>query len=416
MSDFTQAAGTLANARKLAGASSARQVRQVEVGNTINYDLFPFLTLYGGKAVLNDGKLVNVKERIKSKSAWTMTPELYDWEVAATEFRLTADVAATAGSNSVLLMDDTSGLQVDDTLNLVNQGLQFKIASIDSQTQVTALCYFNSAGGTVTATGHASIKYLEKIGNANPDGPSAANGTNREPINRTNNLQFMMAWMAQGPLQRNLKLYAGGETPDSDYKEEINRKFVDLNRMREGMAIAGQKATSGSGSTLRYYSGGLEYLAGSVYNNNTVDGTLQYDDFARGLMPGIRQGGAGMDVYALAGIDVINVFTSFQQKQTRITDTSKEVYRQKIMDLDVPGGQLHLIPSEFMNKQARQGQMIAFQSDLLSRYFLQNMDLSLDEDMKVLGTDWVDRAAIYVVEGLLASNPKAVTLVTNVKK
>lgn len=416
MSDFTQAAGTLANARKLAGASAARQVRQVDVGNTINYDLFPFLTLYGGKAVLNDGKMVNVKERIKSKSAWTMTPELYDYEVAATEFRLTADVAATQGSNSVLLMDDTSGIQVDDTLNLVGQGLQFKVVTVDSQTQVTALCYFNAAGGTVTATGHASIKYLEKIGNANPDGPPAANGTNREPINRINNLQFMMAWMAQGPLQKNLKLYAGGESPNSDYKEEINRKFVDLNRMREGMAIAGQKATSGSGSTLRYYSGGLEYLAGSVYNNNTIDGTLGYDDFARGLMPGIRQGGAGMDVYALAGVDVINTFTGFQQKQTRITDTSKEVYRQKILDLDVPGGQLHLIPSEFMNKQARKGQMIAFQPDLLTRYFLQNMDLSLDEDMKVLGTDWVDRAAIYVVEGLLASNPKAVTLVTNVLK
>lgn len=416
MADFTQTAGTLANARKLAGASSARQVRQVEIGNTINYDLFPFLTLYGGKAVLNDGKMTDVKARVKSKSAWTMTPELYDYEVAATEFRLTADVSAVVGSNSVLAMDDTSGLQVDDTLNKNDQGLQFKIVTVDSQTQVTALCYANTAGGTVTATGHASIKYLEKIGNANPDGPSAANGTNREPINRINNLQFMIAWMAQGPLQKQLKLYAGGESPNSDYMDEIQRKFVDLNRMREGSAIAGQKATSGSGSSLRYYTGGLEYLAGSVYNNNSTDGTLSWDDFSRGLLPGIRQGGAGMDIYALAGNDVITTFTSYQQKQTRITDTSGESYRQKIYDLDVPGGKLHLIPSEFMQKQSRKGQMIAFQPDLLTRYFLQNMDLSLDEDMKILGTDWVDRAAIYVVEGLLASNPKAVTLVTNILK
>ena len=416
MADFTQTAGTMANARKLSGASTARQVRQVEVGNTINFDLFPFLTLYGGKAVLNDGKITDVKARIKSKSAWTMTPELYDYEVAASEFRLTADVSAVVGSNSVLAMDDTSGLQVDDTLNKSDQGLQFKIVSIDSQTQVTALCYYNSAGGTVTATGHASIKYLEKIGNANPDGPSAANGTNREPINRINNLQFLMAWMAQGPLQKNLKLYAGGETPNSDYMEEIQRKFVDLNRMREGMAIAGQKATSGSGSTARSYSGGLEYLAGSVYNNNSPDGTLSWDDFARGLLPGIRQGGAGTDIYAICGNDVMTTFTSYQQKQTRITDTSGEVYRQKIQDIDVPGGTLHLIPSEFMQKQARRGQMIAFQPDLITRHFLQNMDLSLDEDMKILGTDWVDRAAIYVVEGLLASNPKAITLVTNVLK
>ena len=85
MSDFTQTAGTLANARKLAGASSARQIRQVDIGNTINYDLFPFLTLYGGKAVLNDGNMTDVKARIKSKMATTMTPELYDFEVAATK-------------------------------------------------------------------------------------------------------------------------------------------------------------------------------------------------------------------------------------------------------------------------------------------------------------------------------------------
>lgn len=417
MADFTQTAGTLANARKLAGASSARQVRQVEIGNTINYDLFPFLTLYGGKAVLNDGKITDVKARIKSKSAYTMTPELYDFEVAATEFRLTADVAGVVvGSNSVLPMDDTSGFQVNDTINKVDQGIQFLVVSIDSQTQITATCIYNSAGGTVTATSHASIKYLEKIGNANPDGPSAANGTNREPINRINNLQFPIAWMAQGPIQKQLKLYAGGETPNNDYKEEIQRKFVDLNRMREGMAIAGQKTTTGSGSSLRYYTGGLEYLAGSVYNNNSQDGTLSWDDFARGLLPGIRQGGAGMDIYAICGNDVITTFTSYQQKQTRITDTSGESYRQKIYDLDVPGGVLHLIPSEFMQKQARKGQMICFQPDLLTRYFLQNMDLSLDEDMKILGTDWVDRAAIYVVEGLLASNPKAITLVTNVSK
>lgn len=417
MADFTASAGTMENAKKLAGRSDARQVRQVEAGNTITYDLFPFLTLYGGKAVLNDGKVVDVKARIKSKPSYTLTPELYDFEVSPTEFRLTANVAGVAatGAGIVLPLDDTSGLQVGDVLNKVDQGVQLFITSVDSQTQVTATCTFVSSGGTVTLTSDASIKFFEKTGNTNTDGPTALNGTNREPINRINNLQFLIAWMAQGPLQKNLRLYAGGDAPNSDYDEEIQRKLVDLNRMREGMGIAGQKATAGSGTSRRLLSGGLEYWAGSVYNNNTQDGTLSWDDFSRGLLPAIRQGGAGMEVYGLCGNDVMTTFTSYQQKQTRITNP-QEAYRQKIYDLEVPGGVLHLIPSEFMNKQARRGQMICFQPDLLTRFFLQNMDLSVDRDMRVLGTDWVDRAAMYVVEGLLPSNPKAITLVTNVQK
>lgn len=417
MADFTATTGTGENARKLAGRSDARQVRQVEAGNTITYDLFPFLTLYGGKAVLNDGKITDVKARIKSKSAFTMTPELYDWEVFPTEFRLTANVAGVAagGTGIVLPIDDTTGLQVGDTLNKTDQGVQLFITSVDSQTQVTCTCQY-SANGTVTLNSDASIKYLEKIGNVQPDGPSAANGTNREPINRINNLQYMINWMAQGKIQKNLRLYAGGDAPNSDYKEEIQRKLVDLNRMREGTAIAGQKATTGSGSTKRYFTGGLEYWAGSVYNNNSPDGTLSWDDFSRGLMPAIRQGGAGMEVYALCGNDVMTTFTSYSQKQTRITTPNPEAYRQKIIELDVPGGTLNLIPSEFFQKQARKGQMICFQPDYLTRFFLQNMDLAVDEDLAILGTDWVDRAAISVVEGLLASDPKTVTLVTNVLK
>ena len=212
-----------------------------------------------------------------------------------------------------------------------------------------------------------------------------------------------------------MKLYAGGDSPGSDFNEEVNRGLVDLNRMREGTSIAGQKASNGSGTSRVLLTGGLEYWAGSVYNNNSQDGTLSWDDFSRGLMPAIRQGGAGMEVYALAGNDVITTFTAYQQRQTRITDPS-EAYRQKIYDLEVPGGVLHLIPSEFMNKASRKGQMIAFQPDLLTRYFLQNMDLSVDKDMRILGTDWVDRTALYVVEGLLASNPKAITLCTNILK
>ncbi len=415
MSDVTATAGTLENARKLAGRSDARQVRQVLEGNLISYDMFPFLTLLGGKAVMNDGKITDAKARIKSEKSWTLTPELYDFEVAPTEFRLTANVNTTQGSNSVLLLDDTSGIQANDMLNKVDQTTQFRVVSIDSQTQVTALCTYLSAGGTVAMTSDSSIKYFEKIGNANGDGPSAANGTNREPINRINNLQFMIQWMAQGPLQKNVQLFAGGEKPNSDYEKEMARKNVDLNRMREGGMIAGQKATIGSGSTRALIAGGLEWWAGSVYNNNSQDGTLAWDDFSRGLVPACRQGGAGMDVYMLCGNDVMTTFTSYAQKQTRITE-QKEAYRQKIIDLEVPSGTVHLIPSEFMNKQARRGQAIGFQPDLLTRMYLQNMDLQEDTDMKILGTDWVDRAAMYVVEGLLCSDPKAVTLLTNIRK
>lgn len=416
MADFSATTGTFENAIKLAGRTDSQQVRHVlESGNLVHADMFPFLTMYGGKAVTAEGNIQEVKGKIKSKSTYTLTPELYDDEVAPTEFRVTADVTGcNVGDTVTVNLDDTSGLQVDDVLNKVDQEyLQLRVATIASTTQITAEVILNSTGGT-TMTLHASIKYLEKLGNSQTDGPTARNGTNRKQVNRTVNLQFMIAWAAQGPLQKNLNIYGrnGIMGPGVDFKDEIAKKLVDLNRMREGQAVAGQGTSTGSGTTRRLYSKGLIGWAGSVYNNTSPDGTMTWEDIAKGLIPKARAGGNGMEVYGIAGNDVLSMFTHFQQKQNRVTSPSKE-YAHNIQTFEVPGGVLKLIPSEFMNKEARRGQMITFNPNYLTRCYLQNMDLSFDGDLRVLGTDWVDRVAHYVVEGLMSSNPKHICIHTN---
>jgi hypothetical protein len=411
MADFTPS-NTYENLTKLAGRSDARQVRQVlDMGNMITFDKFPFLTFLGGKAVGTDGKETTVKPMIQSDSVFTLTPELYDDEVSPTEFRLTSDTTGmTVGSVSTFALDTTAGIEIGDTLKFVNQGIVINVVTVASATSITATVVLNNSGGT-TATSDVNVRYLQKTGNNSVDGPTGINGTNREPTNRTNNLNFGLAWMAIGPLQKNLKLY--NEAENNQWKKIQKMKLIDMNRNREGQFIGGLKASVGTGSSRILYGDGLEGWAASVFNNTTPDGTLSYDDFSRGLMPKAMSGGGQGEIWGLCGNDVAVTFSSYVQKQFRATNATSE-YGFNVKKIECPQGTLNLIPSEYMNTEARRGQLITFNPKLLRRAFLNNMDLALDTDLMALGTAWVDRAAYSVAEALMASNPKAITLHTNI--
>ena len=52
---------------------------------------------------------------INSVPVYTLTPEIFDWEVAPTVMRLTADTAAVdAGDSVTITMDTNAGINVGD--------------------------------------------------------------------------------------------------------------------------------------------------------------------------------------------------------------------------------------------------------------------------------------------------------------
>ena len=415
MSGFTPAA-TWGNARKVAGISDSRQVRDVKYGNLITYAKFPFLALMGGSIPGEDGKSRTFKPTIKSRAVNTLTPEIYDDEVAPTLLRLTSDSAAgDVGDSITLVCDDATSVQVDDTINNPGQEAAARVTAVSGST-ITATVFF-SAGGSVAWTADTSTRNLEVLAGSHIDGPTVGVGSYREMIQRTNGLQFMVTPMSQGILQKSLSLHGtpGGEGANQDWNAEKKRKMIDFNRRREMQHLLSQTYyTEGSGATRRVHAKGLIGWAGGVVPNQNADGALPWEDFINVHMASARAVGGGFDVYAFAGLEVATTLTSYQQKQIRVTNIS-ETYKANVTKVETPAGNLHLITSDIFDSELRSGQMLTFMPDYLERNYLQNLDMKFAEGLEIaniLG----DRAAYMACECIMASNPGSIKLHTNIRK
>lgn len=412
MQSFTPSA-SWDSALKYAGRADGRQVREFAPGNMITRSKLPLLALYGGKAFSSDGKEISIKGLIKSKAFQTLTPELLDNEVAPRVFKQTADTASTAqGASVAVALNSTAGIIPNMRLYKVNQRVTALVTAVDSTTQVTVTLIATPGAASVVLTADDTAQW-ERGGTANIGGPTVGDGANREPITRTNYLQFHLQPMAQDFLNALLKHYvqSGGSKVNS-FKDELEAVIREFNMGRDSDAIGGVQASTGSGSSRRYFSNGLENQAGTVFENQGAQGSLSWDDLTQLAMPTACRAGTGNVLYALCGWRAMNVFSSFVQRQMRITD-ERDAYRVTTREIEINGKILRFLPCDFMDSEAREGQMISFVPDLLTRCYLEGLDVSFLPKLEV-GNVLVERAAWAVCECLMASNPDAITIWTNI--
>ncbi len=412
MQSFTPSA-SWNSALKYAGLADGRQVRQFAEGNLITRAKSPLLALLGGKGYDSDGKPKSFKGLIKSKGFNTLTPEVYDTEISPRVFKQTADTASTAqGASVALAVNTTAGMIVNQVLLKVDQRVQARVTSVDSGVQAT-VTLIKTPGAAAIILLASDLAMWEKHGTANIGGPTVGDGANRELINRTNNLQFSLSPMAQDFQNKLLMHYTvqGGQKTDS-FKDELEMNMREMQMGREGDLIGGIKATEGTGANRRYYADGMENLAGSVFENQDPNGGLSWDDLTQLALPTAMRAGTGNVIYALAGWRATNVFSSYVQKQMRITD-ARENYAVNCSEIEINGKILRLIPSDFMDSDAREGQMISFVPDYLTRCYLEGLDLSYLPKLDV-GNVLVERSAWAVCEGLIISNPDAITIWSNI--
>jgi len=415
MTAFTPAA-TWGNARKVAGISDARQVRDVKYGNRITYSRSRFLALMGDEIPGEDKRAKSDAPVISSRAVKTLTPELYDEEVAPQLFRLITDSGAgTVGSSITLALDDASGLEVGDKLSNPLQSAEARITAI-SGTTITAKV-IGSANGSIVWSAVTDYKNLEKMAGASADAPTVGVGTYREKINRINGLQFSLSAMSQGLLQSLLSFHGeeGGEGQNEDWKRETKSKMIDFARARENNQIASQfYFTEGTGDARIIHAKGLIGWAGGVVPNMNPDGALPYDDFVNVHMAAAREKGGSFEVWALGGLGISSVLTSYQQKQIRITNVT-EKYKAAVTKIETPAGILNLVLCDFFDSVLRQGQMLTFMPDYLERLYLKGLDYKMAEGLElnnVLGV----RAALMVCEAMMSSNPTHIKLHTNIRK
>lgn len=415
MAEFSPAASWDAG-RKLAGVSDARQARDVKFGNAITSSRFSFLALFADKVPGEDGQVRDQAPVISKREVATLTPEIYDDEVAPTTFRLTADTAALAvGDTATLTLDGSEGLAEGMLLNNPEVGAAARITSVSGVNVAIKVIY--SATGAAWTAGAAGVKNLEKLNHASTDAPTVGTGTYREQINRVNGLQFSWMAMSQGIIQQNLALYGnpGGDGANQDWKREQKLKMIDFQKMREQQLILSPTYyTEGSGDTRIIHSKGMIGWAGGVVPNLDAQGAINWENFVNVHMAGAREVGGGSVVYALGGLQTLTALTGIMREQMRITqDTEK--YKALCTNFETPAGILKFIRCDSMDTQVRAGQMITFMPDMLEICNLRGLGLKYMEGLElnnVLG----QRAAIMICEALLASAPKSIKLHTNIKK
>jgi hypothetical protein len=401
---------------KVAGQSSAREVRDVkEIGPLIVPGPFQFCNLVGNKMVGDDKKKKDMMPAIGSEQAYALEPEVYDYGIAPWEFNIiSADAGADVGSSYDWTLNEVDGLEAPMVLHHVDDGVWARINSVNTSTNVVNVTIIVNEGGVANMSTDANKAQLEIISSSFTDAPTVPDGVNREPENRTNYIQFMIAAITEGILHRNQKLYADGEEAGQYFKAEMKRRLMELYVMREGWMTAGQKYSEGSGASRRLYAGGLEWAAGSVYENNTAGGEASYDTFLDMLETATAAGMTDDKLYILCDSAFARVVTKYGTEKKQVHDNSNK-YVTNITEVETPIVDVCLVKSQFLNKAARRGQGIAFQPSLLKRRFLRNMDLTYDPNLNVPNV-LLNRAAYYVAETMNFSNPNAITLISGFMK
>lgn len=406
-------------ALKFAGTSDARQERQmIPFMNLLDADQYPVCNLLGGEYLIRtDGQTPKnkvVPPVIPSVALKTLTPEVPYFEVAPTEFRLTADTAAIdVGDTATLTLDSNAGLSVGDIIDKIDQNAQARVTSQTGTTQV-GITVIYSAGGSVAWTASGSVKYIRKLSNAQPDAPTAGNGTNQEPVISSFNLQFGMVTLAEGILQEKLALYnsdqAGGSGISQEFMNEKKRKGNDVMRQREYQMCFGRATSTGTGASRILTHAGFRGLAGQAFNNPLPGGQITYDLIARTLAPALRQGGGGREVYMLCGNDTLASISAILNDKKRVTDNTTE-YRSHILTFEVSGVLLRLVPSQLFNTPAMAGHAIAFQPKFLKRGYLRELDMEFRNDLSN-GSEILKRAGYLWTDSLLTDNLNSITYCT----
>lgn len=402
--------------QKLAGQSSGREVRHVvQPGKLIVPGPFAFMNLMGEKGMGDDGKIKKVMPTISMSDSPSLSPELYDWEVQPDQFALQAAVAghATIGASVVWTLNQAKGIAVGEVLNKVDQGIRIRVTAVDtSLLTATGTVYYNSSGDD-TATADTSVARIEKMAGANTDAFTVNDGVSREPTNRTNKIQTMYSALAVGILHDKQKLYGQQEEAGAYFKEEKKRMLIDLYRQMESVAMAGQQYTEGSGSTLRYYTDGLEGLSETTIYNDSLDGSCSEDAFLDKLELAFEAGG-GDKAYFLCDVAFKRMVMSYSRFRKRITDNSK-TYSTDIEEWDTPLGTVVLVPSQFLNKPARRGSAISIFPNLIKGYNLRGLPLTWMEDLNIPNV-MVFKGAYIATLGFLANNPASISTWTNFKQ
>jgi hypothetical protein len=400
-------AATFSQAVRKINDASARAVPHVlPERHMFTQYLFPFIA---GFFDVSDPKLGPGQQKFKtpgkiaSKVTHQIQPKLYDFGTMSTSFATTGTAAqATADTNATIALSAVTGLRPYDLLKNRRTGAVIQVRSVSSLTVTYRGAFGGSVGGGLDAI-ESGDKY-DFVGNAYPDGATLQTGNTTEPVERSNYLQPHVTETDLGWFAAKRKLFP--DEGNGNSTDEL-ANAIRHNEGRERAFLFGTGGTITIASELIHAMNGLETISTLEYD---AGGGLTMDEWRQVIAPLVFTGGGGGMRKGLCGNTVLSVLDALLENKVTLTAPRGE-YDMKLQKVGAPAGTVEFMGSQPMNE--REGEVIFFDPDLMTRLYLDGFDTVLFEDMaanNVLKTT----NALITVETLLVHNPDSIYKVSNI--
>ena len=400
-------ASTFAQAVRKINDASARAVPHVlPERHLFTQHLFPFISQFfdiSGPDLGPGQQKFKTPGSIASKMTNHIQPKLYDFGTMPTSFTTAgAAVQATADTNATIALAAVTGLRSYDLLKNRRTGAVIQVRSVSGTTVTYRGAFGGSAGGGLDA-----INNLDKydfVGNSYPDGATLQNGNTVEPVERSNYLQIHVTETDLGWFAAKRKLFP--DEGNGNSTDEL-ANAIRHNEGRERAFLFGRGGTITIASELIHAMNGLEEISSLEYD---AGGTITMDEWRLTIAPLVFSGGGGVIKKGLCGNTVMSVFDALLEGKVMFNSPRGE-YDMHLTEIGAPAGKVKLMGSQPM--QEREGEIIFYDPDLMTRFYLEGFDTVLFEDMapnNVLKTS----NALITAETVLVHNPDSIYKVTNI--
>ncbi len=340
---------------------------------------------------------------IASKPTFQIQPKLYDFGTMPTNFQTTGTaVQSTADTNNTIALAVATGLRPYDMLRNRRTGAQIQVRSVAGLTVTFRGAFGGLVGGGLDAI-NAGDKF-DFVGNSYPDGATLQSGNTTEPVERSNYLQPHVTETDLGWFAAKRKLYP--DEMNGNNTDELTNA-IRHNEGRERAFLFGQGGLITIASELIHAMNGLESISTLQYD---AGGSITMDEWRTVIAPLVFQAGGGIMKKGLSGNTVLSVFDGLLEEKV-VLNAPRDEYSMRLKKLDAAAGTVELMGSQPMNE--REGEILFYDPDTLTRLYLDGFDTVLFEDMapnNVLKTT----NALITLETLLVHNPDNIFQVTNI--
>ncbi len=343
---------------------------------------------------------------IESRITKALQPKVMAFGTAPTSYDCGSDLAAlTADTNANLTLAKTAGLRKYSVIKNRRSSAAVQVQSVTSSTVVVVRAFAGGTGGT-GLDAHVNGDKYDFLGNFYPDGGQTQTGLRHSPDENSNYLALRVTETDLGMVGQRIALYPDGS---NGYETNLMLNARQHNEGSERNYLFGEERGYGSSINSEYItaSKGLEAMANAEYD---AEGVLTMDEWRMAIAPYLFQGGGGGRLMGLTGNTFSAVMDNILDGKVQYTNPP-EAIKVRLKTIEAPAGIVDFALSQPMHE--REGQAIFYDPDLIIRFVVEGLDMTLFED--VGPSDKLLKRDMYVsCDTLLSPNPQHIGIVVNV--